>query len=253
MLKCYQKVNHFVATYQIARKTYLAKNLKRMQKIYPNDFAFFPRTWIIPNEMNDLWFCQELSLRQGELASKKENGDQKGKKESKKHINKYDSKSVGFTMICKPDHMSQGKGVFLTHDIDQIPTDELHVVQEYINHPFLIDGLKFDLRLYVLVMSCDPLKIFLHKEGLVRFATQSYQPVNLTCDKESLRNMFIHLTNYALNKENTQFKQANSIDDEKGHKRSLTSLWKKLNANGKDSQDIINEIKDIIIKTMLSI
>jgi len=74
-------------------------------------------------------------------------------------------------MICKPDWESQGKGIFLTHEIDMIPTVELHVVQEYLSHPYLIDGLKFDMRIYVLIFSCEPLKIFLHKEGLVRFAT----------------------------------------------------------------------------------
>lgn len=34
-LKNYQKVNHFVSMYQISRKTFLAKNLKRLQKLYP--------------------------------------------------------------------------------------------------------------------------------------------------------------------------------------------------------------------------
>lgn len=67
--------------------------------------------------------------------------------------------------------MSQGKGIFITNDIDQIYMDEPTVVQEYLNNPYLIDGLKFDMRLYVLVISSDPLKIFLHREGLVRFAT----------------------------------------------------------------------------------
>jgi tubulin polyglutamylase TTLL6/13 len=45
--------------YQIARKTLLAKNLKRLQRIYQQEFTFFPRTWILPKEINDLRFCQE--------------------------------------------------------------------------------------------------------------------------------------------------------------------------------------------------
>ena len=70
-------------------------------------------------------------------------------------------------LIVKPDCMSQGRGIFLTNNADQIPIDETQVVQEYIPDPHLVDNLKYDIRLYVLVLSCDPLKIFLFKEGFV--------------------------------------------------------------------------------------
>jgi tubulin polyglutamylase TTLL6/13 len=61
---------------------------------------------------------------------------------------------------------------------------------------YLIDGLKFDLRIYVLLFGVDPLRIFMYHEGLARFATVPYQaPV-----PKNLGNLFMHLTNYAINK-----------------------------------------------------
>ena len=33
--------------------------------------------------------------------------------------------------------------------------------------PFLLDGFKLDLRVYVLVTACNPLRIFVYKDGLV--------------------------------------------------------------------------------------
>jgi len=46
-----------------------------------------------------------------------------------------------------------------------------NLISEYVSNPHLIDGYKYDLRLYVLVTSLNPLKIYLFKEGLVRLCS----------------------------------------------------------------------------------
>jgi len=155
-------------------------------------------------------------------------------------------------MIVKPDQMSQGKGIFITNHLEKIDLKELSVVQEYLTEPYLIDGLKFDLRLYVLVVSCDPLRIYIHKEGLVRFATQPYSKIDVCSEKMLLRNLFMHLTNYAVNKENPEFKQATSVEDGHSHKRTMTQLVRRLKAEGKDTELMYEQINEIVIKTMIS-
>lgn len=51
------------------------------------------------------------------------------------------------------------------------------------------------MRIYVLVTSYEPLKIYIFKEGLVRLATVQY-----STSKASLKQRFVHLTNYSVNK-----------------------------------------------------
>ena len=57
----------------------------------------------------------------------------------------------------------------LIHVSEEIPNKKSKMcVQEYIDNPLLINGCKFDLRLYVLLTGVDPVKIYLYQEGLVR-------------------------------------------------------------------------------------
>ena len=74
------------------------------------------------------------------------------------------------------------------------------VAQEYLP-PLLLNGKKFDLRLYALLTSVDPLEAYLHSEGLARFCAEPYEPPN----DDNLRDAFKHLTNYSLNKKSTDF------------------------------------------------
>jgi tubulin polyglutamylase TTLL5 len=51
---------------------------------------------------------------------------------------------------------------------------ENYVVSQYIGNPLLVNGYKFDLRIYVALTSINPLRIYIYEEGLARFATCKY-------------------------------------------------------------------------------
>ena len=95
--------------------------------------------------------------------------------------------------------------------------DANYVVSKYIFNPLLISGYKFDIRLYVLVTSFDPLRIYIYNEGLVRFASEPYE-----ADKDS---QFCHLTNYSINKNSETFvPNINANEQDTGNKWSLSAL-----------------------------
>jgi hypothetical protein len=91
-------------------------------------------------------------------------------------------------------------------DISEVPLNESLVISKYIDNPLLINGLKFDMRLYVLVTNFDPLKIYIYNEGLVRFASEPYKTSNIK------QNVFAHLTNYSINKKNEFFVQNKNLN-----------------------------------------
>ena len=65
----------------------------------------------------------------------------------------------------------------MTREVEDI-TEEHCVVQTYITKPLLMEKMKFDFRLYVLVLGINPLRIYLSKEGLARLSTKVYEEVD---------------------------------------------------------------------------
>lgn len=115
----------------------------------------------------------------------------------------------------------------------------------------LIDNLKFDLRIYVLLFGVDPLRIYMYKDGIARFATEEYEAP----EKVNLSNLFMHLTNYAINKKHAGFHTGNQYDiEDRGHKRSLHAIWGLLSEEiGKSfCEGLQKKIKAIIVKTLLT-
>ncbi len=135
---------------EISKKDALARNMLKMQKLLPQEFDFVPRSWIMPSEYSSL-------VAYGNDAKKTK-------------LNK--------TFIMKPANGAMGHGIKLYRNVDTIQPMENYIVQEYITNPYLLDGFKFDLRIYVLVTSCDPLRAFIYNNGLVRLGTEEYQEPN---------------------------------------------------------------------------
>ena len=94
-------------------------------------------------------------------------------------------------------------------------------MQKYLHKPHLLDGFKYDLRVYALVTGIKPLRIYLYKDGLGRLATDKYKkPAD-----DNITNVKMHLTNYAINKDSENF-VANTAaeEDDVGSKRSLQAV-----------------------------
>jgi tubulin polyglutamylase TTLL6/13 len=115
--------------------------------------------------------------------------------------------------------------------------------------PHLIDGLKYDLRIYVIVVGISPLRVYVSKEGLARFATEEYEKPS----ERNLDNHFMHLTNYAINKDHEDFVQnENADEDDVGSKRSLRSIIEHIEneESEKVAAELMDKIYDIITKSL---
>ncbi|XP_063414093.1 tubulin polyglutamylase TTLL7-like isoform X3 [Mytilus trossulus] len=216
-LKPFQRINHFPGMGEITRKDCLARNMLKVSKEFPEEYGFIPKSWILPSDYSQLVNYSK---------------DLKSKKKSK-------------TFIIKPSNGAQGHGIQLFKNAEKIPATEHFIVQEYIEKPFLLDGYKFDLRIYVLITSCDPLRVFLFNDGLVRMSTEKYQ----NPAESNINHMYMHLTNYSVNKHNEYYEKGESVDS--GSKRSIAFLNEYLRNKDRDVALMWRNISDMIVKTLL--
>uniref|UniRef100_A0A8C8CPA1 Tubulin--tyrosine ligase-like protein 5 n=1 Tax=Oncorhynchus tshawytscha TaxID=74940 RepID=A0A8C8CPA1_ONCTS len=215
-LQDFQKVNHFPRSYELTRKDRLYKNIQRMQQSHGfKNFHIVPQTFVLPSEYQE--FCSSFVKDQG-------------------------------PWIIKPVASSRGRGIYLVSNPTQIPMDENILVSRYINNPLLIDDFKFDVRLYVLVTSYDPLTIYLYEEGLARFATVKYD-----CGTKNIKNQFMHLTNYSVNKKSSDYVSCDDPEvEDYGNKWSMSAMLRYLKQEGKDTTLLMSQVEDLVIKAVLS-
>merc|ERR1719453_1452871 len=106
----------------------------------------------------------------------------------------------------------------MVSSIEQVRYGEQVVIQQYVDRPLLLNGYKFDLRIYVLVTSFQPLEAFVYEDGFARFSTQPY-----TVDASSLSNLFIHLTNSSIQKHNPQQHKCTLLQREQQKQRQAAA------------------------------
>ncbi|KAM9238910.1 tubulin polyglutamylase TTLL7 [Leptosomus discolor] len=216
-LRNYQRINHFPGMGEICRKDFLARNMTKMIKSQPQEYSFIPRTWIFPAEYTQFQnYVKELK-----------------KKRRQK------------TFIVKPANGAMGHGISLIRNGEKLQAQDHLIVQEYLDKPFLMEGYKFDLRVYILVTSCDPLKVFLYHDGLVRMGTEKYHPPS----DSNLSQLYMHLTNYSVNKHNEHFERDETED--KGSKRSIKWFTEFLETNNLDVSKFWSDISELVVKTLI--
>ena len=194
-----QLLNHFPQHLELTRKDLMVKNIKKYRKDMEKEnnpiaekdeignylyMDIVPQTYILPGDYSI--FIEEFK------------------------------RNPNATWIMKPASKSQGKGIFLVNKLSQMKkwsNQETYVVSRYVENPLLIGGKKFDLRIYVLVTSYKPLKVWLYALGFARFCNEKY-----TKDMSDLENMFIHLTNVAIQKTSEVY------NEKHGSKWSIANL-----------------------------
>lgn len=242
-LEDHQRLNHFRNHYELTRKDIMVKNLKRMRKVIEKDgeleelaqWDFFPATFSLPQDYG--LFEQEFRKRHNSI------------------------------WIMKPPAKAQGKGIFLFSKLSQISEwrrefkqrqgltggasnpygcgmeqVEPYLAQRYVHNPHLVGGKKYDLRIYVLVTSYNPLVVWLHRTGFARFCHHRYS-------LEDIDNTFIHVTNVAVQKTNPKYTALS------GCKFGIRNLRTILTAtHGPErTNKLFGDIQQMILRTLFAV
>jgi tubulin polyglutamylase TTLL4 len=211
-----QKVNHFPGTSVLGNKARLGQMLNVMHRRFGEAYSIHAETLCMPQDkrkIKAIWAAEPRSL-----------------------------------WIIKPSNSSCGRGIRVVNGNNNAKLGRGTIVQRYLSRPYLIHNRKFDLRLYVCVTCYDPLRIYLYDDGLTRFATTDYSR-----NPKHLKNRFMHLTNYSVNKNNDDFvKNEDAGECGVGTKWTLKALRRYFRENGVDDGRVMRDIQDVLVKAIIA-
>lgn len=128
-------INRYSGYDVMFNKAVQAEVYNQCKRIYPDDYKFWPTTYILP--------------RDTELFSKVVE----------------ETESSGKIWIYKISESNQGSGATIFTTLKEFNETysnkrESAVVQEYVSNPLLINNKKFDCRIYVIVAGVNPMKAY---------------------------------------------------------------------------------------------
>ena len=201
-MKPWQVINRFPWGRTMCRKAPFVRLIQRLEPYYPGLFSFLPKSYILPTE--NISFLTALNQKD----------------------RRY---------IYKPDKGSLGHGIKVIEKGESFPLRRrLAIAQEYIES-YTIDDRKFDLRIYALVTSLEPLRIYIYRQGVARFCTASAEG----------KGRFSILTNTAVNQKNPDAELSKMT-------RMLTDVFAYLQTQGHDTAKLWDSIDNAIVLTIIS-
>lgn len=211
-----RRINHFPGNAALTVKSRLHASLTALrERIVESQgadsdaasrLAFFPHAWVMPQDYHAL---QEAALA---------NPEQR--------------------WILKPTNASKGKGVRVLRDAGEAPLAHDWMVQEYLDRPHTIRGHKYVLRLYVLISSLEPLRVYLYRQGFAKLASEPWDP-------EDADNPYSQLTNPDINALNDRAEVPVEFIDLERYR-----AW--LRDQGHDDDRLFARIHDLVALTAIS-
>ena len=217
----YQKINRYFNSFEYVSKSLLYNNYKKMSEIFPSDYNYMLETFSFPEEKKII----------------------NNKFKNYRFKNNQIDNDV---WLIKPKLGSLGLGISILKNITDIKKECL--ITKYLINPHLIRGFKYDLRIHGLITSVKPLKIYLYNEGLVRLASEKYDPKNKDNEFGFLTNLYINRRN---KKKYIYSKNLTNIED--SNLWNLAAFQRYCKRNNINYDKLYDEIGDIFIKIVFSV
>ena len=191
---------------------------------FPEDYNYIPETYLYPDQKEEIY-----------------------KKFKNYH---YDPNNV---WLLKPARGLMALGIQLVDNYDTIKNYKRHkyLVSRYVKNPLLINNKKFDMRAYILVTGMNPLRIYFYRDGYIKIAVKDF-----TFNHKFIKDGCVHITTSDTNQEcydGKEYKYDTDIYDAKSHFWSYMHFERYCAKRGINYTEIMEQMKDIFIKTFISL